>query len=162
MKSTWILPAMVLAMGLAVPAATQAADEIKIFQPDKLAWSPAPAVLPEGAKIAVLSGDPMAPGMFAIRLQFPAGYEVAAHHHPGAELVTVISGTFGFGHGDVLDRGHGEQLKAGAFVDIPANHNHFGWSGPDGAVVQINGTGPFTITYVDPAKDPQHSTSAKK
>jgi quercetin dioxygenase-like cupin family protein len=163
MKAIWILPAAtMLAVGLTVPATGQAAEAIKTFQPDKMQWSAAPPMLPPGAKIAVLSGDPMAPGLFTIRLQTPAGYEVPAHHHPTAETVTVISGTFNFGHGDVLDRSRGEQLKPGAFVDIPANDNHFVWSGSDGAVVQITSMGPFAITYADPAKDPQHSTSAKK
>ena len=28
-----------------------------------------------------------------------------------------------------------------------------------GAIVQVSGTGPFAITYVDPAKDPRNATA---
>ncbi len=162
MKAMWIAPAAtVLAMVLFVPAAT-AADEIKMMQAEEMQWGPVPPFLPSNAKIAVLSGNPMADGVYTLRLQMPAGYEIPAHNHPTAELVTVIKGTVGVGHGDVLDRAQGEQLKPGGFVDIPAKHNHFAWAGPEGAVIQVHGMGPFAITYVDPEKDPRHSTAAKK
>lgn len=162
MKSTWIAPAAaVLAIALSVHAAT-AADEIKLMQAEGVQWGAVPPFLPPNAKIAVLSGNPMADGVYTLRLQMPAGYEIPAHNHPTAELVTIISGTLGVGHGDVLDRAKSEQLKSGSFVDIPAQQNHFAWAGPGGAVIQVHGMGPFAIIYVDPAKDPRHATSAKK
>src|SRR4051794_10372144 len=70
------------------------------MQAGQLAWGPAPPVLPKGAQFAVLSGDPSKSGQFTVRLKMPAGYKVPAHNHPTAELVTVISGDFGFGMGD--------------------------------------------------------------
>ena len=35
-------------------------------------WGPAPPMLPPGAQIAVLSGDPGKPAPYAVRLKFPA------------------------------------------------------------------------------------------
>ena len=61
---------------------------------------PAPPVFIKGAQMSVLSGDPSQTGPFTIRLKTPAGYKIAAHSHPTAERVTVISGNFHFGMGD--------------------------------------------------------------
>jgi quercetin dioxygenase-like cupin family protein len=118
-----------------------------------LKWSPVPAVFPKGAQIAVLSGDPAKSGMFAIRLRMPAGYAVAAHHHPSDEILTVISGDFSLGMGDRLNRAKVATLRAGGFARAPAGMNHYGFT-RTGTVVQIIAEGPFVITYANPADDP--------
>lgn len=68
-----------------------------------VAWGDAPPFLPAGAKAAVISGDPGKAAPFVIRLQAPAGYQIAAHWHPTDENVTVLSGTFAIGMGDKFD-----------------------------------------------------------
>jgi quercetin dioxygenase-like cupin family protein len=122
--------------------------------PESIQWGPAPAVLPKGAQMAVLAGDPGKKGPFVVRLKTPAGYKIPAHQHPTAETVTVISGDFRFGMGDKLDDSQAEKLGAGGFVDLPANMNHYAFSGGGEAVVQINSEGPFEIKYVNPSDDP--------
>jgi len=124
------------------------------FTPDAMKWGPAPPVLPKGAQMAVLAGDPGKAGPFALRLKMPSGYKIPAHQHPTAETVTVISGNFGFGMGDKLDEGKSDKLGAGGFVDLPANMNHYAFSGGGEVVVQINSEGPFAIKYANPADDP--------
>ena len=116
-------------------------------------WGPAPPVIPPGAQLAVIAGDPSKEGLFTIRLKLPAGYKVPAHHHPTDEYVTVISGDFRAGLGDKLDMDKGMSMKAGAFVAMPAGMNHYAWT-PEETVVQIAGPGPFAIIYVNPADDP--------
>lgn len=116
-------------------------------------WASAPPVLPAGAEIAVLSGNPFAEGWFVLRLKFPSGYEVPAHIHSGDELITVVSGEFNIGHGEKLDRNAGTLLTAGGFVEMPAGHPHFAWTTSE-TVVQIHGPGPFDISYIDPADNP--------
>ncbi|WP_238364019.1 cupin domain-containing protein [Mesobacterium pallidum] len=116
-------------------------------------WAPAPPVLPAGAGIAVLSGNPFAEGWFVLRLKFPEGYEVPAHIHSGDELITVVAGEFNVGHGETLDRAAGTVLRAGGFVEMPAGHPHFAWTTAE-TIVQIHGPGPFDITYMDPAMNP--------
>lgn len=116
-------------------------------------WAPAPPVLPAGAEIAVLSGNPFADGQFVLRLKFPAGYDVPAHIHSGDELITVISGEFNIGHGEKLDREAATLMTAGGFVEMPAGHPHFAWTSAE-TIVQIHGPGPFDITYMDPADNP--------
>jgi quercetin dioxygenase-like cupin family protein len=126
------------------------------MRPDQLQWMPAPPVLPKGAQLAVLSGDPGKPGPFTIRLKGPGGYKIPAHSHPTAERVTVISGEFGFGMGDKLDEAKAERLGSGGFVDLPPNMNHYGFMGAE-TVVQIDSEGPLAIKYVNPAEDPSRS-----
>ena len=61
-------------------------------QTQALAWGPAPAVFPAGAKMAVLQGDPSKPEWFTVRLDLPNGYRVQPHFDPTDELLTIISG----------------------------------------------------------------------
>src|SRR3954452_6845799 len=76
-----------------------------IAKPSEAQWGPAPPVLPPGAQIAVLSGDPGKPVPYAVRLKFPANYAIPAHSHPTDENVVVITGTLAFGMGDKLAKG---------------------------------------------------------
>jgi uncharacterized RmlC-like cupin family protein len=116
-------------------------------------WGPAPPTLPKGAQLAVLSGDPSKSGLYVIRLKLPANYQIAAHHHPTTENVTVVSGSFHAGMGDKLDRAKAVTLEPGGFAAMPANMNHYAWASRD-TVVQVHGEGPFAIVYVNPADDP--------
>ena len=45
-------------------------------------WGPAPPMLPPGAQIAVLAGNPTQAGLYTVRLKFPAKYDIPAHSHP--------------------------------------------------------------------------------
>ena len=48
-------------------------------------------------------------------------------------------------------------LKAGGFHYLPPKEHHFAFSKAS-SVVQVNGDGPFDITYIDAADDPQKTT----
>ena len=146
------------ALGLIALLATASAglaEEMTVTTPDALKWGPAPPVLPKGAQLAVLSGDPGATGPYVVRLKLPAGYAVPAHNHPTTENVTVISGTFNIGMGDKLDKTKAQVLKAGGVFSMPAKMNHYAWAS-SAAVIQIHGDGPFAITYVNAADDPSN------
>jgi quercetin dioxygenase-like cupin family protein len=149
--------ALTLALA-AAPAVAQSAHVV--VPPDKVQWGPAPPVLPAGAEIAVLEGDPGAKGPVTLRLRFPANYDIPAHWHSMDERVTVLSGSFHIGMGDKLDRGAGQRLQPGGFVSLPANMRHFAWS-TSPTVVQINLEGPFDIFYVNPADNPATRQSKK-
>jgi len=117
-------------------------------------WGQGPPALPAGAEAFVLSGDPGKAGPFAIRLRFPAGYKIAAHWHPTDEHVTVLSGTFSMGMGEKFDAAATKALVAGGYAVMPAEMRHFAWT-KKGATIQVHGTGPFALTYVNPADDPR-------
>jgi ketosteroid isomerase-like protein/quercetin dioxygenase-like cupin family protein len=116
-----------------------------------LTWGNAPPVLPAGAKMAVVSGDPGKAELFAIRLQLPAGYNIAPHWHPTDEHVTVLSGTFGLGMGDTF--GSVKDLPSGSYALLPAEMRHFARA-VTATTVQVDGMGPFVLNYVNAADDP--------
>src|SRR6266446_2594132 len=111
-----------LSLAVILPAGAIAAAQHVIAQPDSLKWTAAPPVLPKGAQIAVLYGDPGKPGPFVFRLKFPAGYKVAAHMHPNDYNVTVLSGTMYLGMGDKFDPAQGQALNAGGLPAPAETH----------------------------------------
>ena len=122
--------------------------------PGNLKWGPAPAGLPRGAQASVLAGNPERPGMFTIRLRFPAGYSIAPHSHPADEHVTAISGQLNLGMGPRVRPRRMATLVPGGFANAPARMAHYA-STRSGAVIQVTSQGPFAITYVNPADDPR-------
>ena len=81
-------------LALAVLAASPSLADNMPVNADGLTWAAAPPVMPKGAQIAVLSGDPSKDGLYVLRLKMPANYKLPAHTHPTSEYVTVISGKF--------------------------------------------------------------------
>jgi quercetin dioxygenase-like cupin family protein len=145
---------LVTAAVFAPMAAGQANDEHTILTTSDIKWSPAPSSIPAGAQAAVLYGDPSKDGLFALRLKLPKGYAIAPHTHPKPEIVTVISGTFRLGIGDSADRNKGQPLAAGSFFALHPGMAHFAFADED-TVIQLNSTGPWTLTYVNPNDDPR-------
>ena len=133
-------------------------DMAKSMAPDMLEWGAGPPTLPEGAELAVLSGNPMEAGPFVVRLRFPDGFAVPPHTHPTAEHVTVISGALLFAHGEDPATAEPQQVAAGGFIMIPPGHPHRATAEGE-TVIQINGEGPFAVTYLDPADDPRGQTN---
>ena len=121
---------------------------------DSLQWGPAPAVFPAGAKMAVVSGDPSKPGPFVIQLAMPDGYRLAPHFHPTDETVEVKQGTFLFAMGDTFDLAKTKPMNVGEKGSIPANMHHYA-TAKGATVLAVTSTGPFALTYVNPADNPQ-------
>jgi len=118
-------------------------------------WSEAPPMLPPGAKIAVLSGNPMGDSLYTIRLKFPANYQIPAHSHPTDEHVTVLSGALALGMGDKLLEKGGKVLDVGGFALMPANMNHYAYTTTE-TIILLHGQGPVEFKYVNPADDPRN------
>jgi hypothetical protein len=123
-------------------------------------WGPAPPMLPPGAQIAVLAGDPTKPVPYTVRLKFPANYTIPAHSHPTNENVTVVSGEFFVGMGDAVNRPAAKALGAGGFGLLPANMNHFAFTKQETTIV-LFGQGPVVFKYVNPSDDPRHAATSK-
>jgi quercetin dioxygenase-like cupin family protein len=136
-----VIAALIAAAPLSLAIA--AAGTPSITPAEKLSWGPA-AGLPPGAQVAVLYGDPTAKGPFAIRLKFPAGYEIPTHSHPTDELITVISGGGRMAFGENASAGDAQPLALGAFMDLPAGAWHHLWIDAD-TVVELHSTGPFEV-----------------
>ena len=150
MRSRFAIAALI---ALALPAVASA-------QSPTITWGPAPGVLPPGAKLAVLEGDPGQSGLYTLRLDLPDGYRVAPHTHPTDENLTIINGTFLLGMGDSFEAAGAEVLPAGGFATVTANMHHYAIT-RGRTVVQIHGMGPFVLTYVNPKNDPRNTASAR-
>jgi len=123
--------------------------------PKEIKWGDAPPSLPKGAKLAVIQGDPSAAGeVVAVRLKMPKGYVIPPHFHPTDEAVTVLSGSFAMGMGDNLDRTAAKVLGPGGWAVMPRGEHHWAIATVP-TEVQVHMLGPFAITYVNPADDPQ-------
>jgi quercetin dioxygenase-like cupin family protein len=154
MRRYLTLAAVIVIGGAMAPAAAQSGHVMAA--PESLAWGPGPASLPAGAQAAVLEGDPAKPGAFTLRIKMPDGYTIAPHWHPADEHVTVIQGTFVMGLGETIDRANGHALAAGAFAMMPTGTRHFAWTKGE-TIIQLHGTGPWGITYVNSSDDPRQS-----
>ena len=76
------------------------------------------------------------------------------HYHPTDESITVLSGAFMAGMGDTWNDSSMATLKAGEFAKMPKLMHHYAGSKGE-TIIQIHGTGPFAITYVNPKDDPR-------
>jgi len=141
-------------MAVLLAAAPAAQDAPIMVQPDDVKWGPGSPALPPGAKMALIQGDPAKEGPFTLRVKFPADYKIPPHSHPGNETVTVLSGTFHAAMGDAFDASKTKAMPAGSFVMLPAKNPHFVYIKEE-TIVQVNASGPWTLTYVNPADDPR-------
>ena len=144
---------LLLVSAIALLAAAPA--QAKTHSRAALKWMDAAgAGLPAGAKMAVVSGDPGKAGAFVIRAKFPANYTVPPHHHPSDEVVRVMgAGTLTYGMGEKVNANSGSLTK-GYHVTMAASMNHWVTT-TDPVEIQVSGTGPFQIVYVDPKDDPR-------
>ena len=144
--------ALVPMVGAAVAQQATAPAHVLVAAAE-LKWGEPPPVFEKGASFTVVSGDPGKVGLFVVRLRMPAGYKIAPHTHPTDEHVTVLSGTFALGMGDKFDKAAMKALSAGGYALLPADMRHFAMA-TTAATVQVEGLGPFALTYVNPADDP--------
>jgi mannose-6-phosphate isomerase-like protein (cupin superfamily) len=128
-----------------------------VVPPDQITWGPAPALLPAGAKLAVLEGNPTEAGPFTMRLLMPAGYRIPPHSHPFVEHVTVLRGTFKVGMGEKFDTSKLAALPTGTFAALGPGVRHFAEAEGE-TVLQLHGIGPWSLNYVNPADDPRQRT----
>jgi quercetin dioxygenase-like cupin family protein len=125
----------------------------------KLKWVDVPPVLPRGAKMALLDGDPGQAGPYTLRVKMPANYRIPAHWHTQAENLTVLSGGFYYGLGDKLDLKQAHELKTGDFHHVPGKTHHYAFTRKP-TLMQVHSEGPFDMHYVNPADNPD-KTAAK-
>jgi quercetin dioxygenase-like cupin family protein len=156
-----ITAAAILFGGAAGAVRAQGAHVIQTV--GEVKWGPAPPILPPGAQIAVLSGDPGKPAPYTVRLKFPAHYAVPAHSHPTDENVAIVSGALTFGMGDKLVKGPANKtLGVGGYALMPAGMNHFAYTGGQETTILLYGTGPVEFKYVNPADDPRNPRAGSK
>lgn len=125
-----------------------AAAPPKIMHFADLKWT---AII-KGCDLAPVSGDPNAEGApFVVRLRCADGARIPAHWHPTDENVTVLKGTFLVGMGDAFDETKLTAMNVGNFAMMPKEMRHFGMCKGE-TIVQVHGTGPFKVNWVNPSE----------
>ncbi|ERI53214.1 hypothetical protein N878_16290 [Pseudomonas sp. EGD-AK9] len=148
--------ALALLAGVYLAPASLAQEEgFKAITAADIQWMPAPSVGP-GAMLAVLEGDPKTAEPFTMRLKLPPNSTIGVHTHPVTERVTVISGTFYFGVGDKFDPDQAKAYQPGDTLIIPSGVAMYAASRDQETVLQLHGSGPWGISYLDPADDPRN------
>jgi len=155
---TRVVPARVLALSVALSLVSSVA--IMHAQKAALQWGPAPASLPPGARMAIVSGNPGKTGPFTLRLSLPSGFEVPPHFHPVDEHQTLISGRIGHGMGDTVDVKSVKWLRPGQSITLPANAHHYVRT-RGRTLVEVSAVGPFVVTYVNRRDDPSERGSLR-
>ena len=122
-------------------------------EPEKLHWTTA-SLLPPGALLAVISGDPTAPGQCTMLVSMPNGYRFPPHYHPSYEHIEVREGTILAGMGDKLDPKQTKALTVGDSATAPAGIHHFSIA-KGKTLLAVTFEGPYTITYIHAEDAPQ-------
>jgi hypothetical protein len=156
-KSSVFVTATAFALAALIASPASAAEHpmaghISVL-PSDLKWSDAPSVAP-GAQIVVLEGDLKTAVPFTFRLKLPANSKIGVHTHPVVERVTVISGTFHLGIGDKFDPDKARAYTPGGITIMPIGMPMYVFTQEE-TVVQIHGTGPWGINFLNPADDPR-------
>lgn len=122
--------------------------------PSGAPWMIAPEILPGGALLAVVSGNPAAPGRSVIQIYMPDGYRMPSHRHPMDEHIQVVSGALRVGIGPKVDQKKMLRLVPGDSGTAPTGAVHYSIaSGP--TVLEVTFDGPYRLTYVDAFQAPR-------
>lgn len=143
-----LAPSLVHASGLPTQTFGVVLPENAQFEP----FSP----FPQGARLAILVGDPKKPGPYVIRVKVSGGVKLMPHTHPEDRIYTVISGVFYIGLGKDFDESKLIAYGPGSVIVLPANTPHFHWAKSGEYVTQVSGVGPLGIDYVEATNDPRN------
>lgn len=156
-KPRLISAAAALALSVLVAVPALAAEPVMTghisIVPSEIKWTDAPSIGP-GAKLAVLEGDLKQAGNFTFRIKLPPNFKIAPHTHPVFERVTVLSGTFHLGIGEKYDSAKAKAYPPGGVTMMPAGMPMFAYTGNEETILQLHGTGPWGISYLNPADAP--------
>jgi quercetin dioxygenase-like cupin family protein len=125
----------------------------KLVKSADLKWSDVPS-LPKGAQATVIEGPMNEAVPFTVRIKFPANHRLPPHWHPAVERVTVLSGEFHTGMGEKFDDKKVMGLKQGDMMIMQPKTPHHALT-KAATVVQVHGTGPWAVNYVNADGDPR-------
>ena len=150
MSTSWVLPRLLrLALAVAISGClgyVKAGDlnpaALAYKLPDQIKW----VENPNGAKQAVLVGDPAKPGLYVILTKWPPHKMSRPHWHPNDRFITVLSGTWWVGTDSKFDPDSTVPLPAGSFVTHYGKQIHYDGGKDEEVVLEIVGQGPATST----------------
>lgn len=129
--------------------------ESRAAEADSLVWEPSWP----GTQMAVVRGAPFREGEFVFRFRMPAGYWIHPHTHPVDAHIRVVSGAFLAGRGTTLDSAAVRVLVPGDTIVLMHGMPHYEGTRME-TVIEVSGTGPWGISFIDPTKDPARAGAA--
>lgn len=103
----------------------------------------------KGPQTAVLFGDPSKPGVFVMRMKFPANMKIMPLTHPDVwRTGVVLSGTLYYGVGEAWEESKLRAYPTGTFFTTATNAPHFVWARDGEVVVQFTAMGPSGTTRI--------------
>ncbi len=129
----------------AVNAQAQTSAGVVRVSPEDIEWQKTEG----GYHMAVLYGDPSGEGHYLIRFKLPPNWTGRPHTHPGAEIVTIYSGTLLFAYGEDLSRDAAKEFAPGSIVALPGGTKMRAFTGSEEVILDAQGQGPFAIQYLD-------------
>jgi len=147
------LSALVVMIGWSASPSWAQSGEHRMVKAAELKWADVPS-LPKGAQAALIEGPMNEAVPFTVRIKFPANYRIPPHWHPAVERVTVLSGEFHMAVGEKFDEKKVMGLKPGDMMIMQPKTSHYALT-KAATVVQLHGTGPWGVTYVNPDDDPR-------
>jgi quercetin dioxygenase-like cupin family protein len=151
MRTTLLTLAALLPAAAAVEA--QTGTPLPDVHSSDVHWFHIPALFPKGARMALISGDPIKPGMLVALISMPDGYTMAPHAHTSDEHVEVKQGTFLVGVGDKLDVRKTMAMTVGDTATAPAGVHHFAIAkGP--TIVLVTSMAPYVVNYANTREEP--------
>jgi quercetin dioxygenase-like cupin family protein len=115
---------------------------------DEIEWKPCPPNLPPDCEIAVLEGNPQAPGLFTLRFRVNSDFFMPPHTHPKDERVTVISGQMSVAFGADASHEDAKQFRSGDYYVNARGAVHLVWA-DESTEIQITGFGPWEAHFVE-------------
>lgn len=117
-------------------------------------WYPVPSILPQGAQVMFVNGDPYMTNGFTVEFRMPDKYTLPPHTNPANEHVMIKSGSLRVGLGRKIDRKKSVVLAAGDTASTPAGVPHWSIAEGDADIVVTYQTGPMGIAYMSVRDEP--------
>lgn len=137
-----LLPVLAVAQA---PAPAPTAPGFLVIESGELKWQSAGG---DGIQFALLHGNPNQPGIYIMRVRFPAGAMSRPHTHDRDRYITVIEGTWHAGTQAKFDPAATRALGPGSFMVHPAGAVHYDGARDVPTIVEIRGMGPVATKYV--------------
>jgi quercetin dioxygenase-like cupin family protein len=138
---------VLLVSGTAAGARAQDCSQSVLSMPNEIVWKATP--LSPGLETAVSCGDPSKPGVYVLRVKFPAGFKLMPHFHPDEwRTGIVLTGNYYFGLGEQWDESKLTAYPPGTFFSEPKGAPHFVWAKDGEVIIQITAMGPTGLTRI--------------
>lgn len=115
--------------------------------PNKITWT----VNHEGARVAVLYGNPAKPGWYVMLVKWEPHMMSPPHYHLHDQYITVLKGTWWAGWGTQFNTKRVFPMPAGSYVVHYGHEPHYDGAKNGEVILEIVGEGPATPILI-PAK----------